>query len=152
MLCALLQHPESRGSVRLGGGGRPQIEIDYLAEARDVTRYREGMRSLARIAAQMDHGLLAGWDVSQATLDRDELLDRLVSERVQTAHHPMGTARMGAAHSRDGVVAPDLSVHGVLGLWVADASVIPLALRSNIHLTCLVIGAIAGERLQEAAR
>ena len=47
----------------------------------------------------------------------------------------------------DGVVGPDLSVHGIEGLHVADASVFPDNLMNNINLTCYVIGEVVADRV-----
>lgn len=151
VLCALLQHAESRGSVRLADNGQVHIELDYLAASTDVRRYRAGMRALWRIAEHMDAAFLTDRDVAPESVEQDELLDRIVSERVQTAHHPMGTARMGGDADPDAVVGTDLAVHGVAGLRVADASIIPVPIRANIHLTCLMIGEIAAERMRQDA-
>ncbi|OLE37829.1 MAG: hypothetical protein AUG48_03450 [Actinobacteria bacterium 13_1_20CM_3_68_9] len=145
MLCASLQHAESRGSVCLSANGELRVAIDHLADRADTARYRAGVRSLWRIAGGMND--LSGLDIDQATIANDALLDHFISDRVQTSHHPMGTARMGASADPDSVVGADLAVHGVAGLHVADASIIPVCVRANIHLTCLVIGEIAGERL-----
>lgn len=145
MLCALLQSAESRGVVRLGADGAPRIELDHLASAADARRHRAGARSLWRIAEAMDD--LEHVDVDAATIADDASLDDLIARRVQTAHHPMGTARMGAGGDVASVVDPGLSVHGVTGLSVADASVIPVCVRANTHLTCLMIGELAADRL-----
>ena len=150
MLCALLEHAESRGTVRLGADGAPRIEIDHVRASADIERYRAGVRSLWQIAEGMKG--LGGLDVDRTTVANDTLLDRLIGDRVQTAHHPMGTARMGPGEDSDSVVAADLSVYGVAGLYVADASIIPVCVRANTHLTCLVIGEIAAERLGQDVR
>jgi choline dehydrogenase len=148
MLCAVLQHAQSRGRVSLAArepDTAPCIEIDYAAEEDDRRRYREALRLLARVAAQdamASFPLLGG--PSPTELD-DRRLDALVAARVKTAHHPMGTARMGPVSDPSAVVAADLAVHGVEGLSVADASVVPVSLNANIHLACTMIGERAAD-------
>ena len=67
---------------------------------------------------------------------------------VTTDFHYAGTCRLG----RDpmGVVAPDLRVHGIAGLTVADASVMPTPLRGNTNAPCIAIGAKAADMLRSA--
>lgn len=150
MLCVLLQHACSRGKVWLAStrpDAEPRIEIDYVAEPEDRARYRDGLRLLAAIAAQSELAsfpLLEGLPVD--TLDSGGL-DGFVANKVKTAHHPMGTAQMGHASDPHSVVGADLSVHGVEGLSVADASVVPVSLNANIHLACTMIGERAADIL-----
>jgi choline dehydrogenase len=150
MLCALLEHAVSTGSVRLASvdpDAAPLIEIDYVAEEEDRRRYRAALRLLADIASRTEIAPLRPCD-DRGLADLDDCaLDLLVAERVQSAHHPMGTARMGRSSDPLAVVAPDLSVHGVESLTVADASVIPVSVNANIHLTCTMIGERAAEFL-----
>ncbi len=150
MLCALLQHSLSTGTVKLASrdpAAPPDIEIDYVAHESDRMRYRHAIRLLGDIASRVDIAPLAlAYGESPADCD-DAALDDLVTRRVQTAHHPMGSARMGPESDPGAVVAPDLSVFGVEGLSVADASVIPVCVNANIHLTCTMIGERAAELL-----
>jgi choline dehydrogenase len=67
----------------------------------------------------------------------------IVATGVGTAQHPAGSCRMAP----DGVVGPDLAVHGVEGLSVADASIFPDNLMNNINLTCFVIGEVAADHV-----
>jgi choline dehydrogenase len=58
---------------------------------------------------------------------------------------------MGRADDREAVVDQHLRVYGVERLYVADASVMPVCPRANIHLTSIMIGERAGEWLREGA-
>ena len=65
------------------------------------------------------------------------------------AHHQSGTCAMGpdpGAH----VVGPDLRLHGVDGLLVADSSIFPRTIMHNTNLTCYVVGARAADQLHPA--
>lgn len=142
MLCALLMHSTSRGSVTIDPVNReqPRIAIDYIGTAGDRHRLREAIRTLGDV---IDHGAEGAvvvrepFDVRQLS---DEELDRLIAHRVQSAHHPMGTARMGRSGDNNAVVDEQLRVLGLDGVTIADASVVPLSLNANTHLTCTMIG------------
>ncbi len=148
MLCVLLQHACSLGRVRLvstAPEAAPRIEIDYVAEAEDRRRYRAGVRLLAAIIRREE---MASFSLLDGPPDVDDRgIDSLVASRVKTAHHPMGTARMGPPTDPRSVVSADLSVHGVEGLSVADASIIPVSLNANIHIACTMIGERAADLL-----
>lgn len=149
LLCAALQHSEQRGTVRIVGrdpSAPPRIELAHLVAAADRRRMRHALRELAAIAAAGPTGRLRSPDVDAVARLTDDELDALAVARVQTSHHPMGTAAM-AAPTDSGVVDRDLRVRGVDGLTVADASVIPRSINANIHLTCTMIGWRHGQAL-----
>jgi choline dehydrogenase len=68
---------------------------------------------------------------------------------MSTYFHPVGTCRLGA--DREAVVDPDLRVHGIEGLRVADASVMPTIVSGNTNATVLAIAERAAELMTEAA-
>lgn len=154
VLAASLQHSEGRGAVRVSGRDprtAPWIELEHLAHAEDRRRMRLALRELAAIAATGPMRSIRPLDgVDVGTLD-DAAVDELAALAVGSSHHPMGTAAM-AAPGRPGVVDPDLRVRGVDGLSVADASVVPVSINANIHLTCTMIGRRHGRELLAAGR
>jgi choline dehydrogenase-like flavoprotein len=79
---------------------------------------------------------------------RDEWTDAFVRHFVVHYVHPVGTARIGSARDPDAVVDQHGRVHGLAGLRVADASIMPTIPRANTHLTCVMIG----ERVAEWMR
>jgi choline dehydrogenase len=66
---------------------------------------------------------------------------------VRSTHHPVGTCRMGTGP--EAVVGPDLAVHGMRGLYVADASVMPSIVRGNPHAATIMIAERAAGFLRE---
>ena len=63
------------------------------------------------------------------------------------AHHQSGTCRMGL-DARDSVVGPDLRVHGLTGLLVADSSVFPDTVMHNTNLACYMVGEVAADLIR----
>ena len=75
-----------------------------------------------------------------AALATAEALAAYVRQTVDHYVHPVGTARMGPAGDPGAVVDEHGRVHGVAGLRVADASVMPTIPRANTNLACIMIG------------
>jgi choline dehydrogenase len=64
-----------------------------------------------------------------------------------TYNHAVGTCRMGPAGDRLAVVGPDLRVHGIQNLWIADASVVPVIPHATTNLLAVLIGEVAGREM-----
>ena len=75
----------------------------------------------------------------------DDELDRLIRETGATAHHPLGTCRMGADTDEHAVVDPLLRVRGVEALRVVDASVMPDLVGGNINGPVIMIAERAAD-------
>jgi choline dehydrogenase-like flavoprotein len=65
-----------------------------------------------------------------------------------TYNHAVGTCRMGPAEDLLAVVSPELRVHGLDNLWIADASIIPVVPHAPTNLSALMIGEIAARDLR----
>lgn len=76
----------------------------------------------------------------------DELLQH-ARESGDTAYHPVGTCRMGPRDRVNTVVDAELRVHGVQGLRVADASIMPTMVSANTNAAALMIGEKAADHL-----
>lgn len=72
-------------------------------------------------------------------LDNDELLDRFVRQNVFGNFHPTSTCRMGSAQDPTSVTDPSGRVHGILGLRIADASVMPFCPRANTNIPTIMV-------------
>lgn len=141
--------PLSRGSVHLTGGHANdpvRINANYLAEPQDLTDLINGLhfaREMGRATAVAGSGReqLAPW-----SFDPTDLAS-YIRRGLTTFWHQSGTARMGL----DGmsVVDANLSVHGVEGLRVADASILPRVTSGNTMAPCVVIGERAAEFLKK---
>ncbi|MBY0361745.1 MAG: GMC family oxidoreductase [Phreatobacter sp.] len=149
----------SRGEVRLASadpGANPVVEENMLDDARDLMRLRDGIRRLARITAHPAVAGIAsaitfgesGLEFAAAAALPDDALDALMLQEAWDIQHAAGTCRMGPAGNPAAVVDPDLRVHGLEALRVADASIMPTDCRANLHFTCVMIGEMAARRMR----
>ncbi|MQS38537.1 GMC family oxidoreductase [Streptomyces katsurahamanus] len=144
MLTSNLMAPESRGTVEAVSRDPavpPRIAIDYGRERADLDRQRAGLRLCWELLHQPAFTALTKdvIDMDEATIRSSRLLDAHIRRAARTAHHPMGTARIGRSGDPLAVVDDRCRVHGVRGLLIADASVIPAPVRVNTHLISIVI-------------
>jgi choline dehydrogenase len=146
------QRPESRGYVHLRSSDpfdAPLIQTNYLAEEHDRRVFVAGMK-LARVLLKSkplqpyyDYECYPG---DQAQTD-DELLDA-GTQRGQTTFHPGCTCRMGPASDPLAVVDDELRVHGLEGLRVVDASVMPRMISANLNASTLMIAEKASDMIR----
>jgi choline dehydrogenase len=146
-LVAAVTRPDSRGSVRLADAApqtRPAIDPGLLADDRDLDRLEEGLRLVREAAAQPGLAKLAQAEVWPGPDVRDRAgLRGYIRRGVGSYWHPAGTCRMGQDPAA--VVDPDLRVHGVTGLRVADASVMPTIPNAHPNATVLAIAERAAD-------
>ena len=67
-------------------------------------------------------------------------LAQFARQKADSIYHAAGTCRMGPASDREAVVDADLRVHGIDGLRVADASIMPVIVDAPTHAACVMIG------------
>lgn len=135
-------HPRSRGKLAITSRdptAQPRIEPCYLSNPHDRKVIVAGIRMLRDIYRQSafaelwDEEILPG---AEARTDED-MLD-FARKHGGTVFHSCGTCRMGKDDMS--VVAPDLRIHGVDGLRVIDASVMPTITSANTNAASLMIG------------
>ncbi|MXP26780.1 FAD-dependent oxidoreductase [Altererythrobacter indicus] len=139
-----LMRPSSRGRVTLRSGNpetAPKISHMLLGNEDDVMQLVEGLQIARKIMGQP---AISG-DVTAEVRPNEELESReALSHYVRAAtipmYHPVGTAKMGAKSDPMAVVDADLKLHGIEGLWVADASVMPTLPAGNTNATAIMIG------------
>lgn len=135
-------HPDSRGSIHIRSRDPlepPGIQPNYLAHPADRADAVALLRLVRRIASQpaMKPLIVTEHRPGPAVSGDAELLD-YVRQTGQTAWHTVGTCRMGKPE--DSVVDARLRVHGVQGLRVIDASVMPTIASSNTNAPAMMIG------------
>ena len=136
--------PTSRGEVRIESAAldaKPLINPNYLATEQDRAVAADAIRMTRRLMAQaaltpfQPEEMLPGPDVG----DDDDSLARAAGDIGTTIFHPVGTARMGRDDDPLAVVDKDLKVHGVGGLRVIDASVMPTIVSGNTNTPTIMI-------------
>ncbi|KAF9002543.1 pyranose dehydrogenase [Cyathus striatus] len=131
--------PVSRGSVTLNQSdplGPPTIDPNYLSSSFDIHVLRAAIRSaVAFVSAPVWKGYIlepAG-PFASVSVDDDDSLDQYIRGSALTGLHPIGTSSMSPKGAAFGVVDPDLSVKGINGLRIVDASIMPFVICGHIQ-------------------
>ncbi len=145
MLCPTLQRPKSVGRMRLASpelSDQPVIDINLLDDESDMVRMMDGVRRAWAILTSSPIGELTAKIIrpDQATVEDDDALREYLRSNVSHLVHPVGTCKMGPGSDGMAVVDQDGRVHGLEGLRVADASIMPNIIRGNTNLTTIMIG------------
>ena len=148
-------NPTSRGHVRIRSAAAtdaPRISPDYLATDDDRRVAAESLRVTRRIAAQPALARYKPREIKPGPqFESDAELAQLAGDIGTTIFHPVGTAKMGPASDPMAVVDARLRVHGVPGLRVVDASVMPAITSGNTNAPTLMIAERAAEWIRTGA-
>ena len=128
----------------------PHMDCRYLAEPWDRERLREAVRLCVRLLEHEAYrDIVAGrTDPTDEDLASDEALDAWMLKTVTTAYHVSGTCKMGPASDPLAVVDQYCRVHGLEGLRVVDASIMPDCIRANTNATTIMIGERAADLIK----
>jgi choline dehydrogenase-like flavoprotein len=142
VIAPVLVAPAARGQVWLHSAdpaAKPRIITNALSADVDVESMVAGMRLAREIAAQapLREIVLAELKPGAAVVERDEL-EADLRRRLMLIYHPVGTARMSDTEP-EAVVDSQLRVHGLEGLRVVDASIMPLIPRGNTNAATMMI-------------
>jgi choline dehydrogenase len=133
--------PKSRGRLRLRSAAAedaPEMFFNYLAEEEDRAGFRAAVRLTRAIFATDPLAPYRGEEIAPGPdVTGDDEIDAWVAETAETAYHPCGTCRMGA--DAMAVAAPDGRVHGLEGLRVVDASLMPTATNGNLNAPTIMM-------------
>ncbi|REC96600.1 choline dehydrogenase [Kushneria indalinina] len=141
---------KSRGRVKIKSRNpdeAPSILFNYMSETRDWEEFRDAIRVTRRIIEQPALDAYRGREIAPGPdIQSDEQLDEFVRHHAETAYHPCGTCRMG--EGPDAVVDGQGRVHGMEGLRVIDASLMPIIVTGNLNATTIMMA----EKLADSVR
>jgi choline dehydrogenase len=138
--------PLSRGSVRLTGpgpGDRLVIDHRYLSDPAgyDRARLAEGLGRVREVAQAPElRGLLGRETRPGPEVSGRQAVERYLDHAAVHYYHPAGTCKMGPASDPESVAGCCGRVHGIEGLYVADASLMPAVISGNTNMPTTVIG------------
>jgi choline dehydrogenase len=145
-----LMRPRSRGRVRIRSAeptAPPSILFNYLQDSQDRLDLRAAVRLTREILAQPALATFRGAELSPGEhVQSDADIDAYIRQGVETCYHPVGTCRMGLAS--DCVVDPQCRVHGIAGLRVVDASIMPSIVSGNTNAPTIMIAEKASDLIR----
>ena len=141
----------SRGNVRLRSAdpkAAPVIRFNYMSAEQDWADFRNCIRLTREIFGQEAFKPFAGREIAPgAEVASDEALNDFIRGAVESAYHPCGTCRMGAADDPMAVVDGECRVIGVEGLRVADSSIFPRITNGNLNGPSIMTGEKASDHI-----
>ncbi|MBQ9350418.1 choline dehydrogenase [Phyllobacterium sp.] len=142
---------KSRGSVTLRSSDpleKPTIVFNYMSHPDDWADFRHAVRLTREIFGQAALDPYRGREISPgAHVQSDEAIDDFLREHAESAFHPCGTCKMGAASDPMAVVDPQCRVIGVEGLRVADSSIFPRVTNGNLNGPSIMTGEKASDHI-----
>ncbi|MBE7426930.1 MAG: choline dehydrogenase [Burkholderiaceae bacterium] len=148
-----LLQPKSRGRVSLASAdptAAPRIDPNFLAEPEDVQRLVRGFKAMRTILSQPALSGYGGRELAASAAARsDDEIEAFIRAHADTIYHPVGSCRMGPG-ALD-VVDSQLRVHGMQGLRVVDASIMPRIVSGNTNAPTIMIAEKASDLIKAAA-
>ena len=144
---------ESTGSIHIksrDAAEPPAIRFNFLSAEHDRTALLAAMRKGRELMAASPLKEITGEEIAPgASLQSDAELLEWVRNNAETTYHPVGTCKMGS--DAMAVVDRELRVHGIEGLRVADASIMPTLTSGNTNAPSIMIGEKCAEMVQASA-
>src|SRR5262245_51035738 len=148
-----LLRPKSRGEVTLGSAdplAAPLIDPNFFGDAADLETMVAGFKTTRRLMETPALRALQKKDMYTENVKTDDDIRNILRERADTVYHPVGTCKMGS----DAMAAVDskLKVHGLEGLRVVDASIMPTLIGGNTNAPTIMIGEKAADMIRAEIR
>ncbi len=144
--------PESRGTVHITSAdpkAKPAMCANYLAAESDRLCMREAFKLVRDLFAQAAFKPWLGEPISPtAEVQTDDQIDAWIRANASTVFHPVGSCKMGPGRDAMAVVGPDLRVHGLESLRVADASIMPAIMSGNTQAPAVMIAEKAADLIR----
>jgi len=149
-----LLRPNARGSVKLASKDpmdAPLIDPNFLGDRDDADRLVRGFKLMRHILGQPALAAFGGKEsAASAKAKTDMEIEHFIRDHADTIYHPVGSCRMGSGLMD--VVDARLKVHGLHGLRVVDASIMPRVISGNTNAPVMVIGEKAADMIRADAR
>jgi choline dehydrogenase len=143
-------YPKSRGRVHLASSdpaAAPRVAANFMADTADMRPLLHGLKLARRIFASAPFRRYGAVEVAPGpTVTDDAGLAAYVRRIAATAHHPVGTCRMGV--DEQAVVDPELRVRGVAKLRVVDASIFPQVVGGNTNAPVVMVAEKAADMIR----
>ena len=140
----------SRGRIRLKSRdphAHPSILFNYMSHEQDWQEFRDGIRITREIMAQPALDQYRGREISPgAHVQSDAELDDFIRNHAETAYHPSCSCKMG--EDEMAVVDGQGRVHGLQGLRVVDASIMPEIITGNLNATTIMMAEKIADRIR----
>jgi choline dehydrogenase-like flavoprotein len=149
-----LLQPASRGSLTLASKdpmAAPLIDPNFFGHPDDMPRLLRGFKRMRHILSQPALSGLGGREMASSAAARsDTEIEAFIRQYADTIYHPVGTCRMGPGPLD--VVDAELRVHGLQGLRVVDASIMPRIVSGNTNAPVIAVAEKAADLVKAAAR
>lgn len=145
--------PSSRGTVRLRSASPtapPRIVSNLLNQKSEVQAVLRALDFVTELTNQRGLAKILTERVNPASSVGAEMMEHWVRAETQHMYHAAGTCRIGTPHT--GVVDPELRVHGIEGLRIADASIMPQITSGNTNAPSIMIGEKAADLIRHSGR
>ena len=147
-----LLRPKSRGRVRLASTDpytQPEIDPNFLSHPDDIsTMIKAWKKQYSMLMSDSFSDILAE-SLYPVDPNDDRAIEKDIRQRADTQYHPVGTCKMGPSNDEMAVVDSRLCVHGVTGLRVIDASIMPSLIGGNTNAPTIMIAEKAADMIKE---
>ena len=141
--CTVNQNlPESKGSIHIKSTNPedpPTIKFNFLSNSLDRDTLVSGVKLIRKLMKSETMQEFCGEEVQPGeSFSSDDDILKFIRDKAETVYHPSGTCKMG--FDQESVVDKNLKVHGIKGLRIADASIMPTLVSGNTNAVCMMIG------------
>ena len=145
-----LLNPRSRGSIQLSGpkiSDPLKIDPNFLADEQDLEDLVQGFKLTQKLMQSPALSEIYKQDLFTAEVKSDDDIRAILSQRVDTVYHPVGSCKMGVDDMA--VVNPQLQVYGIQNLRVVDASIMPNVINGNTNAPVVMIAEKAVDLIRQ---
>jgi len=142
--------PDSIGEVKLNSNNPEDsmhIDPNFFDDENDMSLIKRGAKKMQNILEGKPFDSIRKNMLYQVENGNDEQLEKDIRNRADTQYHPCGTCKMGTAEDFLAVVDHQLKVHGLQGIRVADASIMPKLVSGNTNAPTIMIGEKAADMI-----